>query len=1570
MDQLFTPQSIRDYLVNIGEPSIGDPDSVRARQMLGYLTGWKIQTALNGIDSNQQHDWGSEAFLPLLLDLKAAREIVAKATGNRLEQITPAFMLGFCYQLADPIWQGFSDKPAYPDTLPDPLSRQAFRSAFVQASKKNNGIAPGLRPNDFALLARIIDTWHLQNFQRTQLNTLRTQGTEWPTLFEGQPSLSSVLIKTITDLIPANLKIPDLSKIYGLLIHASVDDNPDENEFGHPITPLAYNKYIAALIQEYLQTGVPPHTAEDFPWKAIKISLYEDLHSLEIDRLPSKVSPADLLKGEPVNYSFFNLRPFRPLSSSAFEHFIQQLQKLPALYHETLEDYWAASVPNMTRKRLWANLDKAQLKAETLLRVADGTLDLGSHELIQQVLSYPVAQPANDQGPANTAQTFALHLTDKATFKQFKLNQGFIIIQATETGVTLEQYAGRIIYYTPDKGVETFEGWKALAEKIGERLDIPDERTSLMACLTTPDAIQVTGALMESAAGVSLGATIIESESFMERVESRLHQQKLDLQFAYETGKQWALGQGLNHFATHVDEAADVRHRKDSSRLVTERNKRLIDSIPDELLFNAWTFDQNALPHDAETAPPPRPFFDLPPLKAGALNDAERRKLMLDELASERTRLLVSEVLARTPYYFPGGSVTPQIAFIVIEKIYRHRLKLMNIQWAVPDSRQYKCFTLEQQLASQLGRADAKKAADLISIGLLGMNAHESEGINVEYSSRQLDTAQATARAMDIDIHTLIGAIGTAPDINALCRYLGTALLFPSEAKPSNNDPYVLTYSLFFQLLCDFPGFHRVERAILDKSTHPTRAPDAGVLRALALSAIADYLYPPNTYQPGYICGFNLATVALGECPLSQVREKLQNHLKTTFGNPSARGSRALTFGILAARYAPELVIDGVPAELDYGQTLNAIHFRHAVALAEAVWPTSSLTRRYPELMDFYTENLSENLSDAAKVAISVTGQLPVLHFAMCRGIIPETAIADVSHEHTITALSYIQEQRDLEARTFTQLAQFPPMRRAMAIEQLKSHTGLDLNLDLNRRTSFTEAEVQKYFVKGYLEVGRRMKMSPLERYMTCGTGRSFDAKELGFYPEIPGGCILQNTFDTQYQSFKKDYLQGLVSRMALALHGLPAIDRDRILNAYKYIKLSFKNANGEEHPACFGMIALYKKSDQEPEYAYQLFCPSGTVRLLDQTGHKNIRINFNFSAPSEDDIHHESPYLKKVPDLDLGAYLRGVPDQTYGEPRLDLSFYTIARQTSELNRQEKIQYLCQKMVDEVFGKAVDLAYDTLRQPTPYELYREGVAAKTEQLATIMVPGYSIYLDISRGKITIGTFLFGALEVMSFLVPFGSAVVHAMKAYMQLGKLVFRSTSFGVSQLALKSAQTAYAVKHFGVELGKGLAQAANPLGAAVFLFQGGLKGVAFLRASSRFARHQLGSVSALSSGLNIQPLAGYSGRLLRTQNITKLPDSTRVNPLAVFKADFSTGRNVLTIPQQQRLFAYGTDLSDLTSVMNIYSKNNKTFIKMQGNPYEVRKKPGDDRWHLYNNDLEGPPVTFNRVNQVWEVAC
>jgi hypothetical protein len=1567
MDQ-FTPQSIRDYLANTGEPSIGNPDSVRARQMLGYLTSWNIQTALNSIDSNQQHDWGSDAFLPLLLDLKAAREIVAKATGNQLERVTPAFMLDFCYQLAHSIWQGFSDKPAYPDTLPDTLSRQAFRSAFVQASKKNNGIAPALQPNEFALIARIIDTWHLQNFQRTQLNTLLTQGTEWPSLFDAQPSLSSVLIKSITDLIPASLKIPDLSKVYGLLIHASVEDedNPDENEFGHPTTPLAYNKYIAALIQDYLLTGVPPHTAEDFPWKAIRISLYEDLHSLEIDRLPSKVSPADLLKGEPVNYSFFNLRPFRPLSSSAFEHFIQQLQKLLALYHETLENYWAAPAPNMTRKRLWADQDKARLKAEALLRVADGTLDLASHELIRQVLSYPVAQPANDQSPASTAQTFALHLTDKATFKQFKLNQGFIITQATETAATLEQYAGRIIYYTPDKGVETFEGWKALAEKIGERLDIPDESTSLIACLTAPDAIQVTEALMESAAGVSLGATIIESELFMERVESRLHQQKLDLQFAYETGKQWALGQGLNHFAIHVDEAADIRHRKDSSRLVAERNKRLIDSIPDELLFNAWTFYQNALPRDAETAPLSRTFFDLPPLKTGALNDAERRKLMLDELASEKTRLLVSEVLARTPYYFPEGFVTSPIAFIVIEKIYRHRLKLMNIQWVVPDSRQYKCFTLEQQLASQLGREDAKKAADLISIGLLGMNAHESESVDVEYSSRQLDTAQATARAMAMDIHTLIGATGTGPDINALCRYLGTALVYPGEAEPSNNDPYLLTYALFLQLLCDLPGFHRLERAILDKLGHPSRTPDAGVLRALALSTIADYLYPPNTYQPGYICGLNLATVALGECPLSQVRKKLQHHLKTTFGNPSARGSGALVFGVLAARYAPELVIDGVPAELDYGQTLNAIHFRHAVALAENVWPTSSLTRRYPELMDFYTENLSENLPDAAKVAISVVGQWPVLHFAMCRGIIPETAIADVSHEHTITALSYIQEQRDLEARTFTQLAQLPPVRRAMAIEQLKPHTGLDLH----RRTSFTEAEVQKYFVKGYLEVGRRMKMSPLERYMTCGTGRSFDAKELGFDPEIPGGCTLQNRFDTQYQSFKKDYLQGLVSRMALALHGLPALDRDRILNAYKYIKLSFKNANGEEHPACFGMIALYKKSDREPEYAYELFCPSGTVRLLRQTGHKNIRINFNFSAPSEDDIHHESPYLKKVPDLDQGAYLTGISNQIYGEPRLDLSFYTIARQTSELNRQEKIQYLCQKMVDEVFGKAVELAYDTLRQPTPYELYREGVAAKTEQLATIMVPGYSIYLDISRGKVTVGTFLFGALEVMSFLVPFGSAAVHAMKAYVQLGKLVFRSTSFGVSQLALKSAQTAYAVKHFGVELGKGLAQAANPLGAAVFLFQGGIKGVAFLRASSRFARHQLGAVSALSTGLKIQPLTQYSRGLLRTQNITKLTDSTRANPLAVFKADFSTGRNVLTIPQQQRLFAYGTDLSDLTPVMNIYSKNNKTFIKMQGNPYEVRKKPGDNRWHLYNNDLEGPPVTFNRVNQVWEVAC
>ncbi|POA17226.1 hypothetical protein C1886_23010 [Pseudomonas sp. FW300-N1A1] len=1545
----FTPLSIRTYLVNLGDPSIGNPESMQARQLLGYLTSANLRTALSAVAPHADDQWADGSVLPLLLNLKATHDIVARATGLSVASITPAVILEVMYQLATAVWQDFADRAVYPHSFPDLEARRTFKSNFIALARQYNHSAYTLNNDQIALLASILDSRHIRSLQQAHVDRLLGNRYEQIALLSEQPTAPEGLLKLIGDLIANVAPTLDPTTVYAMVIHAAGEDDPaliaPDATTRRPSVPLLYNQSVAQLASDVLHSGARPHLAHGQVWKSLWISLYQDLHVQQENGPPSAVSCADLLKEGPVNYNLFMVHAFLPVSRALFDRFIDRLLNLRLQLLDNLKQYWSAPIPGVSRKQVWSTQNQARLLDATRLGVLDGTLDTAHHGSIT----------AATQDSAST-RTYTLSLKDEARSRSCKLNRCWVIAPAQADTPDVEPLANPIICFTPDKGLQVFANWKALTLEFARQLCQAEGQRTLINYLARPDAMQLADALRESVERVSLQAHPIARDLFSEPLDATLAMQDKNLEFAFETGKGSVLDQGLSAFLAHLDSALETTRVQDFTSLVAERNQRLIEWIPDQQLFDAWSACRNQSTFDGN--PQPFTFFDMPPLKTRALSDDERRQAMLEALASPRTITHVREVLNRTPHYFAEGAITPTLAFSVIEKVYRHELGRLKVQWEVPDSRRYKCFVMEQQLASHSPREQARHIANLISLNLLGLNPAPSESVNVSYSSTVLDEAQARVRAGIVDLHPLIAGSTTRPDVDALCNALQTDLVYPGEAPPSPHDPYRLTHGLFLELLCDFPGFHRLERAL-----DPDHRQPAAARRAMALTAITDYLEPATTHQPGYICGLNLMTVTLGEHTHPHVRKHLQQHLKTTFAHSTARSVTAVTFALLAARHAPELLVQGVPDTLLFGQTLSATQFRHAVALAEQLRPDSALTHTYQELMDFYTLSPFERLPEHTQLAVAVSGQHATLHFAMCRGVIPQVPLGQVSHDQTLAALLHVQRQQQLEARTFTQLAQVPPVRKAMAMARLKSQP----ELDLQRKRSFTESEVQQFFVKGYLNVGRHMHMTLLEHYMTCGAGRSFDYAQLGFVPDLEGGCALQAAFDEQYQDFKKNYLQGLVSRMALALHDLPALDRDRILDAYKFITVSFNDPQGQRQTANHGLIALYKKDDQE--YAYEIFCPSGTIRLLERNGTRKIRINAKFSPPTADYLYHESPYLTQMPDLDQNAYLLGRPADVRGTPELDVSFYTVARQVAELDRDGKIQFLSQKMVDNVFGKAVEQAYDTLREPTPYERYRENLLASNERLAAFFVPGYSIYQDISRGTVTPGTFLFAGLEALSYLIPFGSAVLHAMRAYLQVARLVVRSTSFGVSRLALKAAQTAQGAREFSRVLAMGFTQAANPLGPAIFLFQGGIKGVALVRAGSRFVRGQL-HASRLASGLNLPPLGAASGELLRAQELTTLATFRQADSLAFFKPDLSTARNALTIPQQRQLVAHGIDLSDITPVMNLYTKNRYTYILMQGHPYAVSPLPGTTQWRVHAGELQGPVVTFNPARQAWEVTC
>lgn len=1536
MDQ-FKPQLLKTYLINMGTPYTNHLVDVQARQLLGYLTDAKIIATLSAITGQVNLDWSDQALLPLYLNLRAVLDVAAKATRTEANRATPGLVLALLNQLASCLAEDFAHPPVYPEKRHDPNARKAFRDAWIHQAHKKNGDLYPLTNAQLHLLASSIDRLHLQSIECSQVARLQEQNV---LLFADQPAFSRLMINHILDLVPSPL---DRTRIYAMVVQASVDESVViDQESQRPCAPLSFSLNVGALIKDFLLTGIAPHLGAT-PWKRLWISFYEDVHPAG-DVRPSSVSNTDLLHEAPVNYSNFKLHPFMAVDLARFQRFIDGLQTLPGTYQRALNHHW-----DNDRITQWVAQSESRLQAEAVLKVADGTLAFSDYEFIRQATHAPAA-----------GHLFAVFLSDRATFARYPLNHAFIITHATASALEDEQYQGHILYYMPATGLETFDSREALADRLLQAFSSAEERPHLFACLARSDRYALGKTWQRNPGQITIGFTPITTEVFNQRADARLQTQQADLQWAYDNGQAHLQNLGLNAHMLHLDKIGRLPSPFDGAALIERRNRQLIGALPDKALADAWNAAQFALSGQVPSALQSA-CIDLPPQQDQALNDEQRWNLLQEQLSSAATTLAMSCVLQRSGHYFAEYAVSATLSMVILQKIYRHLIH-PKAQWQIPDSRRYKSFVLEQQLTRQVGRTEARRQADLISINWL--KADNASPYAADCTTRELALARALGAALAADtLHTLIDGGTQRPDVDALCRYLDTPLMYFSAAAPSRADPYLLTHNLFHELMMDLPGFHRLEQALMDKAGHHAIADHAGLRNALALSVISDYLYPVETQQPGMICDFNLSTVALGERPLHEVREQLRKYLAQRFPGTTVRGAQAMLFNVLARRYAPYLLVEQIPAQLDHGNSLAAVEFRNAVALAEIIWPGSSLRQAYPQLMKSYAGLPDEGLSDDQKLAIAVIQQPAVLHLAMCHGKIPETPIAQVSHPDTLLAIAHYKEQQALLAKTLTALTQTPPVRKEMALAQLKSHAGLDLHT----KKTFTDSQVLKYFVKGYWSLGEGMRMSTLERYMTCGTEREFDEQVLGFDPEIAGGCTLQKKFDDQYQAFKKDIQQGMVNRMTMALNSLPDVDRQRILNAYKFIRVTLPHG-GKQQPACFGLIALYQTATEA--FAYEVFCPSGTIRRLPQTGTRTIRIHARFSPPSADYLGHVSNDLKNVPGLDKGAYLHGTPDNDYAEPALEVVFYTIARQIRTLSRDEKIRTLCQKMVDEVFGNAVEQAYDVLREPTPYEKYRENLSEKTDQLGSLVLPGYSIYRDIRDGKVTVGTIIVGSLEALSFLVPFGSALVHAIKTYVHIGRMVVRVTSFGVSQLALRSAQSAYALKNFTVELAKGLAWAANPLGPAVFLFQGGVKGLAFLRASRNFARRHLSGAHRLAGELNPGLLIHRSMDAAQLQ-IIKLPGLVSTHDALKFvQLDTTVARNALSIPHQTQLIAHGVDLSTVTPLLNFYTKGGKNYIHMQGNFYEIRKPPGDQRWHIHTDTRQGPAVRFNPTRKAWEVAC
>ena len=538
-----------------------------------------------------------------------------------------------------------------------------------------------------------------------------------------------------------------------------------------------------------------------------------------------------------------------------------------------------------------------------------------------------------------------------------------------------------------------------------------------------------------------------------------------------------------------------------------------------------------------------------------------------------------------------------------------------------------------------------------------------------------------------------------------------------------------------------------------------------------------------------------------------------------------------------------------------------------------------------------------------------------------------------------------------------TALVQPPPDRKQMALKLLS-----DLYPPINERARrrFTDAEIHEYFIPRFKDRGRNMHLSLLEQYITCGQGRAFTDKVLGFDSKGLGGCALLSAFNEQFDAFQVQYNSAVKVQLIHAINDLPPEQRREVLSANHFLRASF-SVEGNDTAGHYGLLALSSRPDNT--YVYEIFCPSGTIRKVAPEASAYIVYDLQEGYALDKALS-----VSGLPKLDQMAYLDGKPGALRATPTLALSM-TWNQQTDK-PEQERVEQLCELMVNTAFSKSLSQLRTAFRHPTPYEEYKDELANRSEVIFKVIIPFYSLYRDIEGNKVTAWTVIFAALEILSFVVPFGKGAYSGFRASVAVGKIVLRGTSFGVSKFALTSMRTLYASKAFATTAGKGLISAANPLAMCGLLFRGGLKGVGFIqrKLQTHKALNNVTTLVQLKTLLNPEAafLSASTTPFIQPKTINSGLASP---PIAPFNPDFSWGNRKLSVAQQRLFHIDDIDLTSARQIDYIYPVAGLSYIKMQGNIFAVTRSTSSTSLNLYKGSINGPTVRFNAVENIWELA-
>ncbi|WP_434601556.1 hypothetical protein J3P91_20245 [Pseudomonas sp. Z4-7] len=932
---------------------------------------------------------------------------------------------------------------------------------------------------------------------------------------------------------------------------------------------------------------------------------------------------------------------------------------------------------------------------------------------------------------------------------------------------------------------------------------------------------------------------------------------------------------------------------------------------------------------------------------------------------------MTAQVFAALPDHYPiRVDASPDLARCVARRLWAARATPAELAWPDRGGR-HQVFHFQ---AGLLDPAKPAKAHDKLALA----NALLTTGAAVdscfscdEWIEAQLIT-QNWRRAV---VHRHINGGTAMPDVEALCTALEAPRAFDySEASP---DKLAEEINPLLDALIDSPAFERLQQALLKPAGWPVDT-DAERGQALALSAITDYLYPPEEHRAGYLCGFNLYDPALGDHTWQQVLDALWAHLRDYFPRHS-EWAGSLAAVMLLRRHAPEFLVRGRPATLLYGRTQTAVDFRHAVALAQATVPGLAWRKRFSELETLWASVLAQPLTQVQQAACAALRNDASIYFAMCRGKLGAGGLDEVSDDDARRAIEFTCADAERREKNLNALLESPPDRKEMARAQMKIDApGVDQNKE--RLTSLAEKERLNGFLINLAQwIGKLVTtqwrgpyMSNVERYMTDVDDYGLNDDELGFGGKGLGGPALTRRFETAYERFEQASQSAQREKMIDAIFDLPAHQRRELLAVDRVVSVSFKDAEGKpDRLGHFGLLAL------GDGYAYELFCPSGTVRKVALESGPDVRTDEYYGPPVSYhngilDVHE----FAGLPHLDAAAYIQGregLAREQVG--KLEYLFENRYRATHPNNvvpQRQAVEGFCKLMVERHFAKVINQLRAFYRRRTPLEKHYQQWHQALDTPLSFIVPFYSLYLDIKHDRVGTATVVFTALEIVTFLLPFHAAFRSGYAASVTLGRVVARTTSLGVSKVALRLAKTGAASAAFSKVLLVGTLEALNPVpwGLLALLGRAGWKGARMLNETLwrlRQIQGHLGSAFALAkeqvryTGMRRAALAPK--RLLNLPAVTQGPVETVAGN---FRADFSWGNRKLSIAQQIDLHALGVDVSGVVPHNQLYRLGDAEYISMQGNLYQVHRS-ADAQLRIHRGEHRGPLVEY--VEQQWRLA-